>query len=38
MNPVVMLLLPAWAVLVGLVILVRTRHLAEPGPTQETTA
>lgn len=35
MNPVVMLLLPAWAVLVGLVILVRTRHLAELAPTQE---
>ena len=30
MNPVVMLLLPAWAVLVGLVILIRTRQLAEP--------
>ncbi|HEY5784191.1 MAG TPA: hypothetical protein VIT65_05395 [Microlunatus sp.] len=37
MNPVVMLLLPGWAVLVGLVILVRTRHLAELPPTQEKT-
>ena len=32
-NPVVMLLLPAWAVLVGLVILIRARNLAEPNCT-----
>ena len=37
MNPVVMLLLPAWAVLVGLVILIRTRNLAEPNAPQEKT-
>lgn len=39
MNPVVMLLLPAWAVLVGVVTLVRTRHSgqAPPEPTPPST-
>jgi len=32
MNPVVMLLLPAWAVLVGVVTLVRTRHAGQAPP------
>ena len=36
-NPVVMLLLPAWGILVGLVILLRTRNLAAPNPPQEKT-
>jgi hypothetical protein len=37
-NPVVMLLLPAWAVLVGLVILIRVRKLGEPTAQQENKA